>query len=274
MSNEFAKWCKDRGITRQHTTKATPSQNGVAERLNRTLAEGVIAMLNQAKLPESYWGQAVLYLTHILNSTPTSSLSDTTSFEVWKGRKPDFTRYRIFGCRAYAHVQKKEQTAFSSHTQKCIFIGFEDGVKGWKLYDPTAQKVIISRDVIFNESFFPGLSKMSLDNHKPLSLNTLWTDEEEDPKDNEPSANQGPPPGAPPPPQAPGPAPGPPPRRHTPPPPPDSDGFSSDWEEDKNLTGRPRTQLTPPRYLADAPETHRSAQRHGICPDSPESPSR
>ena len=108
MSNVFAKWCKDHGVTRQHTTKATPSQNGVAEQLNHTLAEGVIVMLNQAKLPESFWGQAVLYLTHILNSTPTSSLSDTTSFEVWKGCKPDLTRYHTFGCQAYSDIQKKE----------------------------------------------------------------------------------------------------------------------------------------------------------------------
>ena len=246
MSNEFAKWCKDHGITRQHTTKATPSQNSIAERLNCTLAEGVIAMLNQAKLPESFWGQAVLYLTDILNSTPTSSLSDTTSFEVWKGCKPDFTRYRVFGCRAYAHVQKKERTTFSSHTLRCIFIGFEDGVKGWKLYDPVTQKVIISHDIIFNESFFPGLSKTSSDNYKPLDIHTLWTNpEEEDSKDTDLPANQGPPPnpGAPPPP--PGPAPPGPLSQDIPPPPPptdsDSDGFSSDWEDDKNLTGRPHT---------------------------------
>jgi transposase InsO family protein len=41
MSNEFTNWCKSKGITRQHTVTATPQQNGVSERLNCTIAEGV-----------------------------------------------------------------------------------------------------------------------------------------------------------------------------------------------------------------------------------------
>jgi transposase InsO family protein len=43
------KWdasCGEHGIWRAHTTRATPQQNGVAERKNRTLAEIVTAMLN------------------------------------------------------------------------------------------------------------------------------------------------------------------------------------------------------------------------------------
>lgn len=46
IGKEFGKWCDDRGIIRQHTVKATPQQNSVSERLNRTLAEGIVAMLN------------------------------------------------------------------------------------------------------------------------------------------------------------------------------------------------------------------------------------
>ena len=35
--------------------------------------------------------------------------------------------------------------------KKCVFLGYVDGVKGYRLWDPTAHKVIISRDVIFTE---------------------------------------------------------------------------------------------------------------------------
>lgn len=156
MSSEFIQYCKDKGISRQHTVKATPQQNPIAERLNRTLAEGTVAMLSQANLPVTFWGQAVLYLTHILNVTPSSALSDTTSYEVWKRRKPDLTMYRVFGCRAFVHIQKRDRKPLNSHTIRCIFVGFEEGYKGWKVYDPATQKVLTSRDVIFNETSFPG----------------------------------------------------------------------------------------------------------------------
>ena len=75
-----------------------PQQNGVAKHLNQTLAEGVVVMLNQAQLPVGFLGQAILYLTHILNVTPSLALSEMTSYEVWKGQKPDLTMYQTFGC--------------------------------------------------------------------------------------------------------------------------------------------------------------------------------
>jgi len=108
MGNDFTNWCKELGIARQHTVKATPQQNGVSERLNHTLAEGVIAMLNQAHLPMMFWGAAVLYYTDILNATPSSALSSMTSYEVWHKSKPDLSMHRVFGCRVYVHVMCKD----------------------------------------------------------------------------------------------------------------------------------------------------------------------
>jgi len=47
------------GIRHERTVRATPQQNGVAERRNRTLEEGVIATMQESKLPPSYWGYAL-----------------------------------------------------------------------------------------------------------------------------------------------------------------------------------------------------------------------
>jgi transposase InsO family protein len=44
------------GIRREHTVKASPQQNGVAERLNHTLEGLLVAMLNGARLPARFWG--------------------------------------------------------------------------------------------------------------------------------------------------------------------------------------------------------------------------
>ena len=165
MSNDFIQYCEDKGISRQHTMKATPQQNPVLDRLNQMLAEGTMAMLNQAKLPIIFWGQAVLYLTHILNATPSSSLSGTTSYKVWKKCKPNLTMYCIFECQAFIHVQKKDRNPLGSHTEKCMFIGFDEGYKGWKLYNPISCKVLASWDVIFDKTSFPGLTTHQPDDH-------------------------------------------------------------------------------------------------------------
>ena len=57
---------KSFGITREHTTLGT-QQNGVAERSNRILDEGITAMLHEANLPSSFWGDALGAYVHVLN---------------------------------------------------------------------------------------------------------------------------------------------------------------------------------------------------------------
>ena len=54
MSNEMNQFCIDAGISRQHTVRNEPHQNGVTERANRTLAEGITALLAESNLPPSF----------------------------------------------------------------------------------------------------------------------------------------------------------------------------------------------------------------------------
>ena len=73
ISNEFDAFCAEHGIERQHTVRNRPQQNGVAERFNRTLAEGITAMLSESGLPPTFWGEALSSLVHILHRCPTSA---------------------------------------------------------------------------------------------------------------------------------------------------------------------------------------------------------
>jgi transposase InsO family protein len=50
----FLECCKTKGITRHFTVKRTPQQNGVAERMNRTLLENARCMRSSAELPKSF----------------------------------------------------------------------------------------------------------------------------------------------------------------------------------------------------------------------------
>ena len=54
VNTELTNYFVDKGITHHTTAPYTPEQNGVAERLNRTLMERVKAMLFDAKLEESF----------------------------------------------------------------------------------------------------------------------------------------------------------------------------------------------------------------------------
>lgn len=154
MSNAFDRFCIDHGIERRHTTRNRPQQNGHAERANRTIAEGATAMLHESGLPPSFWGEAVGAFTYVRNRCATSTINGATPYELWKGEKPDVSRIRVWGCTAYVHVQKDKRTAFGSHMEKCVFIGYPTGYKGWKFYNPITRQVIISERAEFDERYF------------------------------------------------------------------------------------------------------------------------
>jgi len=84
-----------------------PHQNGVAERANRTIGEGVTALLKESRLPPSFWGYALNAFVYAHMRSPTAAISTKkTPYELWHGEKPDVSNLRIFGSAAYVHIQK------------------------------------------------------------------------------------------------------------------------------------------------------------------------
>ena len=86
----------------------TPQENGLAERMNRTIVEMARSLLKDANLPNSYWSFTVNYAVHIINRSPTRTLkSSLTPFVAYTGNKPSVAHLRIFSCKAYAHVPQE-----------------------------------------------------------------------------------------------------------------------------------------------------------------------
>ncbi|CAL2265939.1 unnamed protein product [Prunus armeniaca] len=151
-SVEFDSFCEDVGIERQLTTPYTPQQNGVAERKNRTIVEMAKCLMLEKKIPFDFWAEAVNISVYILNRCPTKALSKKTPFEAYSGRKPGIKHLKVFGSLCYAHVPKQQRQKLDLASKRCIFLGYGNCEKGYRLYNIETEKVIVSRDVIFNEN--------------------------------------------------------------------------------------------------------------------------
>jgi len=132
--------------------RRTPQQNGVAERKNRTIVEMASSILQSKDLPKQYWAEAVNTAVYILNRSPTKAVLNKTPYEAWFKRKPKVDHFKVFGCIAYSHIPKENREKLDGKGEKCIFIGYSDESKGYRLYNPDTKKVVISRDVIFDEA--------------------------------------------------------------------------------------------------------------------------
>ncbi|GKA36359.1 retrovirus-related pol polyprotein from transposon TNT 1-94 [Tanacetum coccineum] len=110
----FKNLCKESRIARHLTVSGTPQQNGLAERMNRTLLNKVRCLLIQSSLPDSFWAEAIVTTTYLINRSPSTTMEKKTPMDLWLGH-PD--NYEIL----------------------------------WRL-DDFKPKIIISRKVVFNES--------------------------------------------------------------------------------------------------------------------------
>ncbi|KAH9700447.1 hypothetical protein KPL71_024696 [Citrus sinensis] len=121
------------------------------ERMSRTLTERIRAMLRTAGLPNSFWAEAVKTAYYIVNRSPSTTIGLKTAMEMWTGKPADYSYLHAFGCPVYVMYNTQERTKLDPKSRRCIFLRYADGVKRYRLWDPTAHKIVISRDVIFIE---------------------------------------------------------------------------------------------------------------------------
>ena len=163
VSKEFEEYLKGEGVKHELTVPKNPEQNGVSERMNRTLVESVRSMLADSKLPKKFWAEALSTATYVRNRSPTKALKNGTPYEAWTGEKPNVSHFRVFGCAAYAHIPSDKHRKLDSKSRKSVFLGYGKEVKSYRLFDLQKSKVYLSQDVIFDESS-RGLDKASEDN--------------------------------------------------------------------------------------------------------------
>ena len=134
------------------TAPYTPQQNGVVERRNRTMMEMARSILKHMHMPNYLWGEAIRHSTYLLNRVATRALKEKTPYEGFRGRKPSVDHLRVFGCIAYAKIDGKLLKKLDDKARMLVHLGMEPGSKAYRLIDPQTRKIVVSRDVVFDES--------------------------------------------------------------------------------------------------------------------------
>ena len=141
-----AKFGKDYGIRFEFTTTYTPEQNGVSERLNRSLVTAARTMLADANLPAVFWAEAIKTACYLRNRTPIGP-EEKTPEEAYSGRRPGVNHLRAWGCVAYAHVppiNRDRRDKMHPVAIRTCLIGYMPTGRQYRLYDPVKKAVLIS----------------------------------------------------------------------------------------------------------------------------------
>ncbi|KAE8664189.1 Detected protein of unknown function [Hibiscus syriacus] len=151
-NRRFRDFCANNGIKIETTVPMTLQQNGVTERMNRTLNELARSMRIHAELPKFLWAEAINTAAYLINRGPSVPLDGRIPEEGWSKKEINLSHLRVFGCISYVHIDSAERSKLDAKSNKCVFVGYGGDEFGYRFWDYENRKIIRSRYFIFNEN--------------------------------------------------------------------------------------------------------------------------
>ncbi|CAL8083505.1 unnamed protein product [Prunus armeniaca] len=160
-NSQFLKFCKEMGIKHKFSAPIIPQQNGVVERKNRVLVEMARVMLSSKNLAKHFWAEAVNMACYISNRVFLRSGTKQTPYEIWKGKKPNVSYFRVFGSTCYILRDMEHLAKFDSKCDKGIFLGYSTSSRAYRVYNYWTRTIIESINVNIDD--FAASTQMALD---------------------------------------------------------------------------------------------------------------
>ena len=154
-NKSFHQFCQLHGMTFRFSCPHTSSQNGKAERKIRTINNIIRTILAHASLPASFWHHALQMATYLLNILPNKQLAFQSPTKILYQKDPSYSHLRVFGCLCYPLIPSTSRNKLQARSTPCVFLGYPSNHRGYKCYDLSSRKILVSRHVIFDEHTFP-----------------------------------------------------------------------------------------------------------------------
>ena len=161
MGSTFRSFLDNQGTRFTRSTPSTPSHNGIAERMNRTLFEITRTLLIESAAPDVMWGEALLWAAHLYNVSPHPVSNNEAPFKRLFNYQFNIHKLRVWGCDAQVKLVPEKQSKIQSRTTSGIFVGFDYDTSSYRIMDPITRTITKSNDVSFNEQSFLQLGKVS-----------------------------------------------------------------------------------------------------------------
>ncbi|GJS73418.1 reverse transcriptase domain-containing protein [Tanacetum coccineum] len=142
----------EKGIKREYSVARTPQQNGVAERRNRTLIEAARTMLDDSKLPTTFWAKAVSTACYVHNRVLVFKPYNKTPYELFRGIKPALSFMRPFGYNVTILNMLDSLGKFDDKSDEGFFVGYSLSNKAFRVYNSRTRRVEENLHIRFLEN--------------------------------------------------------------------------------------------------------------------------
>ena len=118
---ELQRVCDKHGIKREYTIPRNPQQNGVVERQNRPVQQTARSMMNERKISQTYWVEAIHIAVHILKKSHLRPHNEKTSYEIWFVRPTLIKHFKVFGSKCYIKNNDENIDKYDDRADEGIF---------------------------------------------------------------------------------------------------------------------------------------------------------
>ena len=151
----FHPFCKQNKMILRFSCPHTSPQNGKAEQKTCTINNIIRTLLAHASMQPSFWHHALQMATYLLNIKPNKKLALQTPTTILYQKSSSFSHLNVFGCLCFPLIPCTTRNKLQARSTPCIFLGYPSNHRGYKCFELSSRKIIISWHVIFDENTFP-----------------------------------------------------------------------------------------------------------------------
>jgi hypothetical protein len=142
----------EEGIGHEFSVPYTPQQNGIVERKNRTLIEVATTILDEYKVSDQFWAEAINTACHAINRLYLHKILNKIAYELLLGKKPNVSYFRVVGSKCFLLNKKPKNSKFAPKVDEGFLLGYASNAHSYRVFNKTSGCVEVACDVTFDES--------------------------------------------------------------------------------------------------------------------------
>jgi hypothetical protein len=202
-NSQIEGFLEEEGINHEFSSHYTPQQNGVVERKNRTVLNMARTMLDEYKIPDRFWAEAINTACYSINQLYVHRILKKTSYVLLTSKKPNVSYFRVFGSKCFILVKRGRKSKFAPKAIEGFLLGYDSNTRAYRIFNKSTGLVEVSCDIVFDETNGSQVEQVDLDEEAPcvalrnMSIGDVCPKESEEPtqaQDQPSSSNQASPP--------------------------------------------------------------------------------
>jgi hypothetical protein len=162
-NSQIEGFLEEEGIKHEFSSPYTPQQNGVVERKNRTLLDMARTMLDKYKTLDRFWAEAINNACYSINRLYLHRILKKTSYELFTGKKPNVSYFRVFGSKCFILVKRCRNSKFALKVVEGFLLGYDSNIWAYRVFNKSTGSVEVSCDIVFDETNGSQVEQVDLD---------------------------------------------------------------------------------------------------------------